>query len=237
MSRWPPMNAPPCTQTRARPDASAEASVYSRAGTARPAPSIATSRVWTFASRGKRRFSDSVSMSGRGSAGSPCSRNIRSTSESGSVRNSTSVSDMGRLHRTHRGADEVVLPADEHQRIDLAQLGEGVALPLARPVAAIAALDEDAHELRVVDRGLLAVLVDVVELRVDVRDLRHDVGPLARVDVAVHVEREVGERAEAARVEVAGLQVADELLLPLLHGRVGRPDALQFGERVVIQPR
>ena len=55
------------------------------------------------------------------------------------------------------------------------------------------------------------------------------------VDVAVHVEGEVRERSEAAGVEVAALQVADELLLPLLHRGVGRPDALQLGERVVVE--
>jgi hypothetical protein len=47
----------------------------------------------------------------------------------------------------------------------------------------------------------------------DVLDLGHDVSPLARVDVAVHVEGEVGEGAEPAWVEVASLEIVDELLL------------------------
>ena len=130
-----------------------------------------------------------------------------------------------------------MLLAHEHQRVDLAELGERVTLPLARPVAAVAALDEDAHELGVVDRRLLAVLVDVVELRVHVQDLRHDVGPLLRGDVPVHVEREVRERAQATRVEVAALEVADELLLALLHRGIRRPDLLQLLERLVVEPR
>ena len=133
-----------------------------------------------------------------------------------------------RLQLPHRLADQVVLLAHEQQRVDLAELGERVTLPFARPVAAVAALDEDAHELGVVDRRLLPVLVDVVELRVHVQDLRHDVGPLLRGDVPVHVEREVRERAEAARVEVAALEVADELLLALLHRGIRRPDRLQL---------
>ena len=45
---------------------------------------------------------------------------------------------------------------------------------------------------------------------------RHDVGPLARVDVAVHVEREPGERPEALRCDASTLQVIDELAVPLV---------------------
>src|SRR3712207_7282978 len=95
-----------------------------------------------------------------------------------------------------RPADEVVLLADEVDRVGLVEVGERVALPLAGEEAVVAAADELADDRRVVDRRLVAVLVDVVELRVHVPDLRHDVGPLGRVDVAVHVEGEPGERAQ-----------------------------------------
>ena len=90
-----------------------------------------------------------------------------------------------------------MLLADEVDRVGLVEVGEGVALPLAGEEAGVAAAHELADDRRVVDRRLVAVLVDVVELRVHVHDLRHDVGPLGRVDVAVHVERQPGERAEA----------------------------------------
>src|SRR3954452_14905474 len=83
---------------------------------------------------------------------------------SNSVGTGHSVNGGGDL--AHRAADEVVLTPHEDERVDLAELGECVALPFARPVAAVAALDEDAHEFRIVDRGLLPVLVDVVELGV-----------------------------------------------------------------------
>ena len=232
------MKAPPCTQTSARPDAGAAASRYSRAGTSLPCGTVdAVGRLDVSEAREAAR-SDAVSMSVRGSAGSPFSaatdrlRERQRAEVDGVLERLVMPAAALRIER----ADQVVLLAHEQQRVDLAELGEGVALPLARPVAAVAALDEDAHELGVVDGRLLAGLVDVVELRVHVQDLRHDVGPLLRRDVPVHVEREVGERSEASRVEVAALEVADELLLALLHRGIRRPDRLHPLDGRVIEP-
>src|SRR5829696_8848686 len=126
-----------------------------------------------------------------------------------------------------RPADEVVLLADEVDRVRLVEVGEGVALPLAGEEAGVAAADELPDDRRVVDRRLVAVLVDVVELGVHVLDLRHDVGPLGRVDVPVHVEGQPRERAEALGSDAAGVQVLDELPVPGVDVGVGRPDPLQ----------
>src|SRR3954447_10451790 len=131
-----------------------------------------------------------------------------------------------------RPADEVVLLADEVDRVGLVEVGEGVPLPLAGEEACVAAADEFADDRRVVDGGLVAGLVDVVELGVHVLDLRHDVGPLGRVDVAVHVERQAGERAEALGCDAAGVQVLDELTVPGVDVGVLRPDLLQALELI-----
>ena len=98
-------------------------------------------------------------------------------------------------------AHERVLLLHEVDRVGFAEVGERVALPLAGEVALVAALDELPHDARDVHRGLVAVLVDVVELRVHVEDLRHDVEPLLRRHQSVHVEGEARERAEAQRVD------------------------------------
>src|SRR5215212_8843010 len=126
-----------------------------------------------------------------------------------------------------RPADEVVLLADEVDRVGLTEIGEGVALPLAGEEAGVAAVHELPDDRRVVDRRLVAVLVDVVELGVHVLDLRHDVGPLGRVDVPVHVERQPRERAEAIRGDAARVQVLHELPVPGVDVGIGRPDLLQ----------
>ncbi len=73
-----------------------------------------------------------------------------------------------------------MLAAHEKERIDLAQLGEGMSLPLTGPIAAVAAVDEYSHELGLVDRRLLTGVVDVVELGVHMPDLGHDVAPFPR---------------------------------------------------------
>src|SRR4051794_33187577 len=126
-----------------------------------------------------------------------------------------------------RPADEVVLLADEVDRVGLVEVGEGVALPLAGEEAGPAGVHELADDRRVVDRRFVAVLVDVVELRVHVLDLRHDVGPLGRFDVAVHVEGQPGERAETLRRDAARVQVLDELAMAGVDVGVGGPDLLQ----------
>ena len=129
-----------------------------------------------------------------------------------------------------------MLLTDQQQRIHLAELGKGVALPLAGPVAAVAAFDEYADELRIVDGRLVALLINVVELRVDVHDLRHDVSPLRGADVAVHIEGQVGEGPKPGRIKVASAQVRNELLLPHPHRGVGGPDRLQLLDGLVVQP-
>src|SRR4051794_37284022 len=126
-----------------------------------------------------------------------------------------------------RPADEVVLLADEVDRVGLVEVGEGVPLPLAGEEAGPAAVHELPDDRRVVDRRLVAGLVDVVELRVHVHDPGHDVGPLGGVDVPVHVERQAGERAEALRGDAARVQVLDELAVPGIDVGVPRPDLLQ----------
>src|SRR3954452_15756845 len=134
-----------------------------------------------------------------------------------------------------RPADEVVLLADEVDRVRLVEVGEGVALPLAGEEAGPAAADELPDDRRVVDRRLVAGFVDVVELGVHVLDLRHDVGPLGRVDVAVHVEGQPGEGAQALGRDAAGVQVLDELAVPGVDVGVGRPDLLQAVELLLTQ--
>jgi hypothetical protein len=110
-----------------------------------------------------------------------------------------------------------------------------VAFPLTGPVAAVAALDEDPDEFRIVDGWFVALLIDVVELRVDVHDLRHDVRPLRWGDMAVHIERQVSEGAQAGRIEVPSAEVTDELLLPCAHRGVSCPDCLQRLSGVVVE--
>src|SRR3954452_18314770 len=134
-----------------------------------------------------------------------------------------------------RPADEVVLLADQVDRVGLVEVGEGVALPLAGEEAGVAAVHELPDDRRVVDRRLVAGLVDVVELGVHVLDLRHDVGPFGRVDVAVHVEGQPGEGAQALGRDAAGVQVLDEPAVPGVDVGVGRPDLLQAVELLLTQ--
>src|SRR3954447_9263985 len=116
-----------------------------------------------------------------------------------------------------RAAHQRVLALHELDRVGLAEVLERVPLPFAGEVALVAALDELAHDARDVHRRLVAVHVDVVELRVHVEDLRHDVQPLLRRHEPVHVEGEPGERTEAGRVDALAAQVVLELLVPHVH--------------------
>src|SRR3954449_4463279 len=102
------------------------------------------------------------------------SRSAASSSRRAAV-GSAMVSDMVCAPRSGRdagdgvfdgAAHERVLLLDEVDRVGLPQVGEGVALPLAGEVPAVAALDELPDDARDVHGGLLALRVDVIELGV-----------------------------------------------------------------------
>ena len=63
--------------------------------------------------------------------------------------------------------------------LDSVIITEEVAFPFAGHVAVVAALDKDWEDVFVRDGGFRAVLVEVVELTMDVDDLRHDLEPHA----------------------------------------------------------
>src|SRR6188768_796007 len=166
------------------------------------------------------------------------SRRVASSAWSSATDAAAMVSDIRVLLRGDGVLDglahEGVLLLDEVDRVGFAEIGERVALPLAGEVALVAAHDELAHDARDVHRRLLAVGADVVELRVHVEDLRHDVQPLLRRHESVHVESEARERAEAQRVDALAGQVVLELLVAHMHRRRLVPDLVHHGEVLLV---